>query len=42
MLILISVIFKIHSHINLNQKNKTKLSACNVTTVLLKLKKKDN
>ena len=35
-------IFKIDSHINLNQETKIKLSACNVTTVLLKLKKETN
>ena len=34
--------FKIHSNISLNQKNNTELSACNVTTALLKLKKKAN
>ena len=33
-------IFKIHNHISVNQKNNTKLSADNVTTVLLKLKRK--
>lgn len=37
-----AVIFKFHSHVSLNQKSKTKLLACNVTAILLNLKKKAN
>lgn len=37
-----AVIFKFHSRVSLNQKSKTKLLACNVTAILLNLKKKAN
>ena len=37
-----AVIFKFHNHMSLNQKSKTKLLACNMTAILLNLKKKAN